>query len=215
MLFIFLGDDVKKRNEAFERFSLSLSKNLETFSIGSSNFNAEQIESFSEGSGLFFNKSVLFFDHILEKEEAREFLFSRLENLAASENYFVFLEDKLLKGPLDSFKKARAEINAFELPKEKKEKFDNFLLANAFGDRNKVNLWVNFRRAVDLGVGLEELVGVLFWKTKDMILKKNFSKFSLGELQNFSSNLSYLLPKARKEGQDAEVALEEFLLEAF
>jgi hypothetical protein len=215
MLYLFSGSDVKKRNEALERFSVSLSNNLETFSIGPSNFSAEQVESFSSGSGLVWGKSALFFDHILEKEETREFLFSRLENLASSENHFVFLEDTLLKGTLDSFKKARAEINVFELSKEKKEKFNNFLLANAFGDRNKVNLWINFRRAVDLGVGLEELVGVLFWKAKDMILKRNFSKFSAEELRGFATKISYLLPKVRREGRDAEAAFEEFLLEAF
>ena len=38
---------------------------------------------------------------------------------------------------LDKFKKARAEINVFELPKEKKEKFDNFLIANAFSSKDK------------------------------------------------------------------------------
>ncbi len=70
-------------------------------------------------------------------------------------------------------------------------------------------------QAMDKGVGMEELVGVLFWKAKDMLLKKNFSKFSEVELQAFASKLSYLLPKARKEGLDDESVFEQFLLEAF
>ena len=58
--------------------------------------------------------------------------------MGESGNDFVFLEGKLNKPVLDAFKKARAEINVFELPKEKIEKFNNFLLANAFGDKDKL-----------------------------------------------------------------------------
>ena len=93
--------------------------------------------------------------------------------------------------------------------------FNNFLLANDFGAKDKLNLWIHFRQAVDLGVGLEELVGVLFWKIKDMVLKKDFNKVSEVQLKNSASRLSYLLPEARKKGIDAESAFEQFLLEAF
>ena len=131
---------------------------------------------------------------------------------------FIFLENKLTKPILDDFKKARAELNVFELPKQgenSKEKYDNFRLANAFGDRDKLHLWIYFRQAMDKGVGMEELIGVLFWKAKDMILKKNFSKFKEEELKNFASKISYLLPEARKKGLDNESAFEQFLLEVF
>ena len=99
--------------------------------------------------------------------------------------------------------------------KEKKEKFNNFLLANAFGARDKKGLWIYFRQAMDVGVGMEELIGVLFWKVKDMLIKKNFGKFKEPELKNFAAKISYVLPEARKNGLDAEAAFEQFLLEAF
>jgi len=54
-----------------------------------------------------------------------------------------------------------------------------------------------------------------FWKIKNMLLRKNFSKYSEVQLKNFASKISYLLPEARKKGQDAESAFEQFLLEAF
>ena len=47
------------------------------------------------------------------------------------------------------------------------------------------------------------------------IHEKDFNKFAPEQLKNFSGKLSYLLPEARKEGRDAEVAFEEFLLKAF
>jgi hypothetical protein len=138
--------------------------------------------------------------------------------MVESANSFVFLEGKLNKPILDIFKKVepkKVQINIFELPKEKKEKFDNFLVANAFGQKDKLNFWIYFRQAMDKGVGMEELIGVLFWKIKDMIIKKDFRKFSESELKNSASHLSYLLPQVRKDGLDAESAFEQFLLEAF
>ena len=48
-----------------------------------------------------------------------------------------------------------------------------------------------------------------------MLVKKNLGKFSEAELKNFVSKISYLLPKARGEGIDDEIAFEQFLLEVF
>ncbi len=156
---------------------------------------------------------MIHFDNVLEYEDHADFLLKHLPEMMESENVFIFLEGKLLKSELDIFKKSEAEINLFELPKQAKEKYNNFILADDFYMKDKLNLWLHYRQAVDLGVGLEELVGVLFWKAKDMILKKNFGKFSEKELKNFTSQISYLLPKARGEGLSDEIAFEQFLLE--
>jgi len=215
MIYLFTGDDAKKKRKAYESFIKAIPKTTENYFFNKNNFDSMQVESFYSGAGLFSTKSVVVFEGAFDFETTREFVLEKLKLIAGSNNDFVFLEGKLNKPILDAFKKARAELNVFELPKEAKEKFNNFLLANALGDRDRLNLWIYFRQAMNRGVGMEELVGVLFWKAKDMILKKNFSKFKEAELQDFSARLSYLLPKARKEGVDAEAAFERFLLEAF
>ena len=174
-----------------------------------------QIESFYSGAGLFFKKCAVVFSNVFEREEARDFLLKKFELMNHSENIFIFLEGKLKKIDLDVFKKNKAEFNVFEVPKEKKEKYNSFLLASDFEKRDKLNLWIHFRQAIELEVGMEELIGVLFWKAKDMVLKRDFSKFSEKELKNFAAKLSYLLPEARKRGLDDESAFEQFLLEAF
>ncbi len=185
------------------------------FSINKNNFDPLQVESLYSGDGLFFSKCAVVFSNVFESEDLEDFVLDKLDFMCESKNEFIFLEGKLNKLIIDDFKKARAEINIFELPKEKKEKFNNFLLADAFGNRDKLNLWIYFRQAMDKGVGMEELIGILFWKAKDMILKKNFSKFSETELKDFASKISYLLPEARKDARDDESAFEQFLLEAF
>lgn len=215
MLYLFSGDDVKSKLASYEQFIKSMPPGLETFFIGKNDFDSVQVENFYSGAGLFFSKCAVVFSSVFEREENQDFILKNLESLERSTNFFVFLEGKLNKPVLDAFKRVRAELNVFELPKEKKEKFNNFLLADAFGQKDKLNLWIYFRQAMERGVGLEELTGVLFWKVKNMLLKKDFRKFSPADLKNSASRLSYLLPEARKESRDAETAFEQFLLEAF
>lgn len=215
MIYLFSGDDTKKKINSYDKFIESLPLGIETFSIIKNDFDPVQIESFYSSFGLFFDKCVVFFDNIFEREEIKDFVLSKLDLMQKSVNIFVFLEGRLDKDTIDVFKKARAEINLFELPKEKLEKFDNFLVANAFAGRDKLNMWIYFRQAMDLKVGMEELIGVLFWKVKDMLIKKNFYKFKEEELKIIAGKLSYLLPEARKNGIEDEAAFEQFLLEIF
>ncbi|MFA6520093.1 MAG: hypothetical protein WCT44_00625 [Candidatus Paceibacterota bacterium] len=215
MIYLFSGDDAKTKIANYERFFKSLPKEVEILTISRNNFDKVQIESFYSGESLFSAKSAIIFEGALERQETRDFILEKLELMGESNNHFIFIEGKLNKPIIDAFKKARAEINVFELPKEKKEKYDNFLVANAFANKDKLNTWIYFRQAMDVGVGMEEIIGVLFWKIKDMILKKNFSKFSEDQLKAFAAKIPYLLPEARKEGRDAEAAFEQFLLEAF
>src|SRR3989338_9520039 len=195
MMYLFTGEDTKGKRQSYEKFIKSMPAGTETFFISRNDFDQAQIESFYSGAGLFFTQCAVIFDGILDREEIRDFILEKLELLGESENSFIFLEGKLNKPILDAFRKVQAEINVFELPKAKKEKFDNFLVANAFEKKDKLNMWIYFHQAISKGVGMEELIGVLFWKMKDMILKRNFSKFSEAELKDSASHLSYLLPK--------------------
>ncbi|MDQ5922828.1 MAG: hypothetical protein QG644_536 [Patescibacteria group bacterium] len=214
MIYLFSGDDSKNKIKAYENFIESISKDVEIFYVSKNDFDPMQIESFYSGSGLFFKKCAVVFSNVLELESIRDFVLEKLTSFGEASNDFVFLESKLTKSVLDEFKKARAELNIFELSKDKKEKFNNFLLAEAFSERDKLNLWIYFRQAMDVGVGMEELTGVLLWKVKDMILKKNFRKFKEEELKEFGMKITIILPEARKKGIDDEAAFEKFLLEA-
>jgi len=215
MIYLFSGDDTKKKLAGYEKFIGTIPKNVGTFFIDRNNFDLLQIESLYSGSNLFTPLSMAIFKNVFEHEETRNFILEKMKFMGESINSFVFLDGKLNKPILNAFKKSKAEINIFELPKEKKERFDNFMIANAFANKDKLNTWIYFRQSIERGVAMEEIVGILFWKIKDMILKKNVTKYSLEQLKDFASKLSYLLPEARKKGMDAEAALEKFLLESF
>ena len=112
-------------------------------------------------------------------------------------------------------KPALGALNIFELPKEKKEKFNNFLIANAFANKDKLNTWIYFRQAVDKGVAMEELIGILFWKIKDMLLKKNFSKFSEKQLKTFALAFLIFYRKLVKKVLTPNPSLSSFCLRFF
>src|SRR3989344_2371005 len=82
-------------------------------------FDPVQIESFYSGASLFSASCAVLFQDVFEREETRDFILGKRAFMSQSGNSFVFLEGKLNKPILDAFKKARAEINIFELPKEK------------------------------------------------------------------------------------------------
>jgi hypothetical protein len=215
MLYLFSGDDAKSKLRAYEKLIQSVPGSTEKFLINRNNFDVNELERFYSGAGLFFTACMVVFSDILETETSRNLVIKKLGPMAKSESLFIFLEGKLNKPVLDAFKKAGAESKVFELAKAKKERFNSFLLANAFEQKDKLNLWICYRQAVTAGVGMEELAGVLFWKIKDMILKNNIRAFSLEQLKKFASRLSYVLPEARKTGKDPEVAFERFLLDIF
>ena len=135
MIYLFSGEDAKNKRLSYEKFVKSISKNAEKFLINRNNFNREQIESLCSGASLFSQKCVVLLENIFEQEETSDFILGKLKLMGKSGNDFIFLEGKLNKQIIDAFKKIepkKLQINIFELPKEKKEKFNNFLISCAF-----------------------------------------------------------------------------------
>ena len=213
MLYLFAGDDAKKKYESYEKFLRTLPKGGEVVSLSKPDFTESRIRELYSAQSLFSPHITILSSGVVESEA--ELVRESISRMAESSNTFIFLEGKLAKPVLHMFEKAGASISLHDLITEKKEKFNNFLLANALGVKDKLNLWIYFRQAINSGASLDELAGILFWKVKDMITKRSFHIYTEAELGLLAERLSYLLPAARLAGPDAEEAFEEFLLEAF
>src|SRR3989338_9281578 len=100
MLYLFAGDDAKRKLVAYEKFINYIPVRTEKFSFSRNNFDPMQIESLYSGSSLFSTLSATIFQDILEYEETRDFVFAKLKLMGDSANSFVFLEGKLNK-PID------------------------------------------------------------------------------------------------------------------
>ena len=111
MIYLFTGDDTKKKNIAYEKCLKTFGKNVEIFVINKNDFNPVQIESFYSSAGLFFDRCVVVLKNIFEREEAKDFLLKKIGEMQKSENIFILLEGKLKKTETDIFTKKKAEVN--------------------------------------------------------------------------------------------------------
>jgi hypothetical protein len=128
---------------------------------------------------------------------------------------------------------AAEKVQSFTL-KEKKGKpdFNIFSLTDAFGRRDKKNLWVLFQKAVESGAVPEEIHGILFWQLKSMLLAhacksaaeagvkpfvwskaRTFAKnWSEEELKNLSAKMVSLYHDAHRGIYEFPIALERLIL---
>ena len=111
-----------------------------------------------------------------------------------TEHILIFSENSLLKKDLTVFEKINAQITEFSKETEdKKERYNTFTLADLFGARDKKNLWLGYRQAIDSGISVEEIHGILFWQLKNLALVKNgntekLSPFVLKKNESFVQN---------------------------
>ena len=144
----------------------------------------------------------------------------------------------MLDGTLDVKTVGQIEKHAaktYSFGEKKKAEWGNnigFLLADAFGEKDKKNIWVLFQKAMRAGSSAEELHGTLFWQVKTILLTKKtksaeeagvklfpyskavrFAKnFTEEELEEILSRLVDMYHGIRMEGGELDVELEKFLL---
>ena len=193
MLYLLHGTDINKKQKERIKILDLLSKkftNTEKVSFGDVVFDITNIESLISSQGLFGKRFLVSFDSVLENENIADVLLERLLQMSESENIFIFSENKILKEILKKFEKTGAEIQEFPLLK-KTEKENVFAIANALERKNKKEIWIIFNKLTNSGIPSEKILGILFWKTKDMILRRNLlaggQKFSEAKLKSLSS----------------------------
>ena len=187
-------------------------KEAEVFKIDAENFSVAELEEKIKGQGLFEKKFIVVLDKVFENKLAMDEILARLKEMKETENLFLILEQKINKPELTKFEKYTEKIYKFEAEVSAKKEFNDFALANALGNRDRKNLWLLYRQMIEREVVLEAISGMIFWKVKDMFLKKNFSKFSESELKKLSSKLVEIYHDSHRGLCDFENAMEQFIL---
>ncbi|HBV01372.1 MAG TPA: hypothetical protein DEF00_03195 [Candidatus Taylorbacteria bacterium] len=236
MLYFFHGSDKDTAREKAGKLIESLRKkkpDAELFRIDAENWSEAKLQELTAGQGLFNNSFIVQIVQLLESPEAKEIFIDRLEEIAQSPNVFISLEGEVDKKTLLAIAEVAEKAQLFESKKEKqKPDFNIFSLTDAFGKRDKKNLWVLFQKAVASGAVPEEIHGILFWQLKSMLLafgsksaseagiapfvftkSKGFLKnYSEEELKRLSSRFVSLYHDSHRGIHDFEVALERFIL---
>lgn len=150
---------------------------------------------------------------------AEDFL-DMAEVFVSSPHTFIFYEEKLLKKPSDKVTKAGAQVVVHTAQKKDteahagraREPFSVFSIANVFGIRDRKKLWLLCTEALQNGVVPEATVGMLHWKVRDLLAKKDHAKYSRVELSRISKELVTLYHESHRGGGELALLLERFVL---
>lgn len=208
MIYLFLGNDTKKKNDYLKK----LYKNNLPIFVSNSSITKEELFDQAGSVSLFGGSPVVVLDGVI-KDGKVDLSKEDISVLKDSETTFVFLEDKLSALDLKKYKNG-AIIEDFNIDiKKSVSKINVFGIADAFSNKNKIEAWILYREAVLQGVSPEEISGIIFWKIKTMILSGS-KFFSNDELKTDSSELVALYHNAHRGESDFVIGLEQFILKS-
>lgn len=236
MLYFFYGTDKDTAREKANALIRSLCKkkpDAELFRIEPENWNEARLEEFISSQGLFNNSYIVHIVSLFELPEAKEVFVDKLGEIGESANIFIAQEEEVDKKTLLAITEVAEKVQLFESKGgKKKPEFNIFSLTDAFGRRDRKNLWVLFQKAVQSGAVPEEIHGILFWQLKSMLIasgyesasgagiapfvfakSKSFLKnYSETELKTLSSRFVSLYHDSHRGIHDFEIALERLIL---
>jgi len=232
MIYFFYGTDASKAKQKIKKLInvlLAKKSNALHFYFDDRSLDNEFIKGLFQSTGLFAEHHIIFLDRTFNVLESRDLI----KEMKVSPHIFILLEDALNKKDLDYIKKYSEKSEEFRgegaVKRESRPKV--FALTDALGDRDRKRAWIIYRQFVDEGLSVEEILPVLFWQVKTMLMAKNSKgaketglepfvyakskryadKYSLDDLRNLSRVLVKALYDSRK-GRDLENELEKVLL---
>ena len=216
MIYFYYGTDTDKARKKSSELIDSLRKKKPDagfFKMDSEHFDLAKLEEYIGGQGLFSNKYIVFLDRLCGDKEIKEEFLGKLKEISESENIFIILEGKIDKATSTKIEKKTEKTIKFDL-EEKSEKpaYNAFALADAFGNKNRKEAWILYRKAIDKGEAPEALHGMIFWKVKSMILAGYGGAWKNEELLETLDRLVDVYHEARRGKHELETGLEAFLL---
>ena len=217
MIYLMYGTDIDSALKKAQATIASLQKKKPDASFVKVENNGQEslpLDEYIGGQGLFEHKQLIFFDRVLENKKVAGDILDRLAEMGKSENIFIFLEGALTKAVLAKFEKRAEKIQEYAKVKTegKTDKFDVFSLTNALGMGDKKQLWMLYRGVQEEGTVAEQIHGLLFWKVKDMLVKKQFRAYEETMLKEMSSELVSMYHDAHRGLCDFSLALEAWIL---
>jgi len=117
MFYLLHGQDTyrsrEKLNELVSHFKTKVS-GLGFFRIEGENFNEAEFKELLKGKTLFEKKYVVVCERIFENKEALAFILGSLDDLAKTENMFLFWEEDVDEKILEEFKKTAYKVQEYK-----------------------------------------------------------------------------------------------------
>lgn len=192
-----------------------------TFYIGKPNkqINAESIDAafiglptifeMIQSPDLFGEKKTYRIINVEDTDELRQEFFKTFPAVDSIVHDVVVVFDKLLAADK---KKIDPLITVIETKpvKAPAEAFNPFSLGNAFASGDKKKAWIVFQELIAHDDEIEKTHGLVWWKLKDMMQKKN--SFTQVQLQSIARELVAVYHESRRGGLGMKERLELFFL---
>lgn len=160
----------------------------EIFRVNDENWSDGQFDELLIAQGLFDQKYIIVLDSLFDSTPVKERILDRAKDMKESDNVFLILESDVDKKTLGTISKHAEKVQEFDGQEKKVERFNTFALADAFGKRDKKNLWIGYLRAIDAGISPEEISGVLFWQIKNILIAKKTKDVKESKLSPFADS---------------------------
>jgi len=131
-----------------------------------------------------------------------------LKKLMASPTIFLFEELALSKPFITSLKKQGVEVHVEEKIKSSVEKNNLFGVTTLVTMQNKKDRWLAYQDAITQ-YPVEAILGMLYWKVRDMVLKEKDPK---GQYHSLYTALLEAHSTAWQEGTPLTLAIEKVIL---
>ncbi len=161
-------------------------------------------------ASLFGDKKLFILNGILDDEETQKIFLEKAEGLAHAPHDVLITTEKLLAAETKKLAPF-AEIITVTEKVSKKQDFDPFALASAFASGDKKKTWIMFQQVAHASDEMEPTHGMIWWKLKDMMTKKN-SPFNQNQLNDMARKLVSVYHESRLGGMSMRERLEEFFL---
>lgn len=226
MLHVVVGNDFEKIKSIVDTHVGKLERVL----FSSDELAYDVIDGHISSSGLFNQPQAIILKEVLA--DHTEFIIDRAESMSSSDNVFIITEPKILKKERTKLEKHAKSYSEYTLTEKKSQDNSLFNLADLLGKKDKKNLWLGFRQAIENGKQPEEVHGILWWQIKTLLLiqnsttnpglhpfvynknKKAAENFSPHELRNLLKSLVDVYHKARMGEIDMEYGIEKFILQS-
>lgn len=236
MLYLIYGTDTHKaRKKLHDLLDLAKKKRpeAELFKITTENFSETQLDELLVSQGLFEQKYTTVLDNVFEKKDFKEYVLSKVEEMASSEQIFLMLEGTVDASSLKKITKHAKQVQDFTKVESKKPTINIFAVTDGLVQKDKKKLWTSYVDFTQKGIPPEEIHGILFWQVKNMILASRAKdakdsglspyayknalsggrNYKTEELLGMSSSLVNMTHRVRQGEGDLNVMLERWVLE--
>lgn len=230
MLYVYCGTDTETaRARARAQVQEAVAAGATVAQLESDSYASGQLQEVASSASLFGGEQVVFLDRPAGHADFLRECVDEATRLAESAHTFVLLERTLT--PTQK-KTLRAVATAFEEVSADTARFNTFNLADALATRDKKRLWFLLQEANQAGVSSEEIIGVLWWQLKTMLLasrtadaaeadikpfpyqkaQRALQKFSVVEVEQLGESLLGVYHAGHNGERELDLALEAWVL---